>query len=132
MPSMGNRLCAARPSTRLIDLFVAGMLVFMGLQAAANAAPVAKPHRLERSQLPQQDMARATEIAGCIVLAQPCLTSADHGFVHHILSVPGLSVSSLVAVERRFRIGFESPHPNIRGFPLLEAVFPRGPPKTRF
>ncbi|MGV1751113.1 hypothetical protein [Agrobacterium sp. CG674] len=127
MPSMGNRLCASRPSNRLIDLFVAGMLVFMGLQAAANGAPVLKPNRLERSQLPPQDIASATaaKTKGCTAIVDLCLKSADHGFVHH-----HLPVQRAVEAQVNIPIGFDNQHAKIPGFHLLGAASPRGPPET--
>ena len=127
MPSMGNRLCASRPSHRLIDLFVAGMLVFMGLQAAANGAPVLKPNRLERSQLPPQNIASATatETKGCTEIADLCLKSADHGLVNHSLSVP-----RAVNAEATIQIGFDSLNAKMPGFHPLGAASPRGPPET--
>lgn len=127
MPSMGNRLCASRPSNRLIDLFVAGMLVFMGLQAAANGAPVLKPNRLERSQLPPQDIASATaaETKGCTEIVDHCLKLADHGFVHH-----HIPVQRTVDAQVPMQIGFDNPHAKMPGFHLLGAASPRGPPET--
>ncbi|WP_284777139.1 hypothetical protein [Agrobacterium sp. lyk4-40-TYG-31] len=129
MPWIGKSLCAPLHSTRLIDVFVAGMLVFIGIQVAANAAPVLKPHRLERSHLPQQTAPSgaeaSAELAVHVAICDVCDHTLDHNFVHGILPV-----SPLVTDYRKAQIGLEDLRADLRGFRLAGTVSPRGPPKT--
>ncbi|MES5098274.1 hypothetical protein ABUK73_08595 [Agrobacterium sp. BA1120] len=129
MPWIGKSRCAPLHSTRLIDVFVAGMLVFMGIQAAANASPVLKPHRLERSHLPQQTLPSGVEARdefdGHVAICDICRHTLDHDFVYGILSVP-----ALVTDYRKAQIGLEDLHSDLPGLRLAGTVSPRGPPKT--
>lgn len=129
MPWMGKGRCAPRHSTRLIDVFVAGMLVFMGIQVAANASPVLKPHRLERAHLPQQTTSSSAEtstgVTGPVALSDTCRNPLDHDFVYGILSA-----CARVTDYSKAGIQFEELRSDLRGFRLAGTVSPRGPPNT--
>lgn len=125
MPWMGKGRSAPRHSTRLIDVFVAGMLVFMGIQAAANATPVLKPHRLERTHLPQHVTPSDARSAGPDAMCDLCRATLDHGFVDGILSGYGL-----VTDYTKAQIGFDDLRTDPQGFRLAGLVSPRGPPNS--
>lgn len=129
MPWMGKSRWAPCHSTRLINVFVAGMLVFMGIHAAANAAPALKPHRLERSHQPEETQ-QSSSLAGLgceerEALVHFCQQSAHHDFVYS-----SLSVSALVTDYTKAQIAFEDMHLQTHGFRLTGTVSPRGPPRT--
>lgn len=125
MPWMGKGRSAPRHSTRLINVFVAGMLVFMGIHATANAAPVLKPHRLERSHLPQPSASDDIIDAGQTALRHLIKTSVDHDFVH-----ANLSVLALVTDYTKAQMPPEDRDVSSHGLRLAQTVSPRGPPET--
>ena len=125
MPWMGKGRSAPRHSTRLINVFVAGMLVFMGIHAAANAAPVLKPHRLERSNLPQQSTHGAALDMGHTALRHLVATPIDHAFVQ-----ANLSILTLVTDDPKAQMAPEDIDVSRHGLRLAQTVSPRGPPET--
>ena len=125
---MGKSHWTPRYSKRLISVFAAGMLVFMGIQASSSIAPSLKSHRLESSQRPQT----ATSLAKDAAVAQrdgAALRmfygqSVDHNFVYAFL--PCLA---LVSGYVRAQIGTEDMQSHAHGFRLTGTVSPRGPPR---
>ncbi|SCX03576.1 hypothetical protein DSM25558_0534 [Agrobacterium sp. DSM 25558] len=128
MPWTGKSHWTPRHSKRLINVLVAGMLVFVGLQTAASAAPVLKAHRLERSHLPQQQSSASTQVStvgpdhGFAALYQQ---SHDHDFVYACLSV-----CALVTDYTKAQITLETTRHVVHGFHLTGTASPRGPPRT--
>ena len=128
MPWTGKSHWSPRHSKRLIDVFVAGMLVFMGIQATANATPVLKAHRLERSHLPQQNAVASPQVS--VARAHQCFAalyqqSPDHDFV-----CSSLSVFALVTDYTATQITLENMPHVLHGFHLTGTASPRGPPST--
>lgn len=127
LPWMGRHRGTPRHPVRLISLFVAGMLVFIGVQASVTLGPALKPQRLERSHLPEQN-----RFSAALEKAQ-CATSADlsacwrptsvHDFVYAFLSVPGL-----VTEYMQTQIGLGSGQPVLHAAQLTGTASPRGPP----
>jgi hypothetical protein len=127
LPWTGKSHWNPRHSKRLINVFVAGMLVFMGIQAAANAAPILKAHRLERSHLPPQNSFAPTQISAAgshRCFAALCQQCSDHNFV-----CSNLSVSALVTDYTEAQITFETMPAEMHGFHFTGTASPRGPPQ---
>ncbi len=128
MPWTGKSHWTPRHSKRLINVFVAGMLVFMGIQSAANAVPMLKAQRLERSHLSTPTSLAPTQISAsgshrCFAaLFQQC---SDHDFV-----CANLSVSALVTDYTEAQITFENMPAETYGFDFTGTASPRGPPQT--
>jgi len=129
LPWMGRHRGTPRHPVRLISLFVAGMLVFIGMQASVSLGPALKPQRLERSQLPDQNrFSAAFEKAQCASSADAsgCLRQFGvHDFVYAFLSAPGL-----VTEYMRTQIGLGGGQPVLHAAQLAGTASPRGPPTT--
>ncbi|MBB3944789.1 hypothetical protein GGQ73_000714 [Rhizobium skierniewicense] len=128
MPWMGKNRWTPRYSKRLIGVFAAGMLVFIGIQASVSVALTAKLHRLESSQRPQA----ATSLAHNATSAQrhdsalwtSYARSVDHDFVD-----PFLPNIALVSGDMNDQIGAEDMQFGGHGLRLTGTVSPRGPPR---
>ncbi|MCL6652430.1 hypothetical protein A6R70_09035 [Agrobacterium rubi] len=127
---MGKSHWTPRHSKRLIDVFAAGILIFMGIQASAGATPILKPHRLECAQRSQNSTSSTTDTATMRrdggALWMPWEQSRNHDFVHSFLSF-----AALVSDYTKAQIGTEDMQSNTHGFRLTGTVSPRGPPRIR-
>jgi hypothetical protein len=125
---MGKNHCTPRYSRRLISVFAAGVLVFMGIQASASVTLAAKLHRFESAQRPQaaawleQDATIAQRDG--VALWTSYDRSVDHDFVY-----PFLPSLALVSGDMKDQIGAEDMQFHAHGFHLTGTVSSRGPPR---
>jgi hypothetical protein len=126
---MGKSRWPLRQSKRLINVFVAGMFVFMGIQASVTTGTVLKPHRLERTQTPDQSwLPTAQGSQNCHGDGSRhvfCPQLANHEFVYGFL--PG---AALVTDYTQAQIGFEGRQSPAQASRPTETASPRGPPQT--
>jgi len=128
---MGRHRGLPHHPVRLINLLVAGMLVFFGTPALANSSPALKPQRLERSCLSSEERAFSTQEQS---LDQPGLnpcryayTLPVHDFVDAFLCAPGVVTAYIKA-----QIGFDPAQSILHRVQPVRVASPRGPPLKDF
>ena len=128
---MGRHRGLPHHPVSLINLLVAGMLVFFGAPALASSNPALKPQRLERSCLSSEERAfsileRSLDRPG-LNPRRYTSTLPVHDFVDAFLSAPGV-----VTAYIRAQIGFDPALSILHRVQPVRVASPRGPPLKDF
>lgn len=127
MPWMGRHRGLPHHPVRLINLLVAGMLVFFGAPALASSSPALKPQRLERSCISGENrrlssVEQSLDQPG-VILCRYVGALPVHEFVDAFLSAPGV-----VTAYIKTQIGFDPARSILSPVQPVRVASPRGPP----